>query len=153
MNSQQPWQTPSSILSLLKECGVDNFIHANEAAPFLVETAWLNYWNAGLNDKPRQEGVEECIAYIEGESLNIEFIYQAPGTPEADAAHAILILTPSKDAPDGYALQIISDGQLVYYRDAWQDPATEWDINEMADNPKVTDEQGNMLFPGDPINI
>ncbi len=154
MNSQQPWQTSASILSLLEECGVADFIQASKDTPFLVEAAWLNCWNAYLGDGPNQDGVDECIAYTEGNSLNIEYIYQIPGTPKEDAAHTILILTPSEDVPGGYALQIIDDdGQLIYYRTAWQDPATEWDINMMAGDPEVTDEQGNMLFPGDPTNI
>lgn len=153
MSNQQPWQTPSSILSLLEECGVADFIHADKDTPFLVEVAWLNYWNACLDDAPSQEGVEDCIAYTEGDSLNIEYVYQAPGTPETDAAHTILTLTPSEDVPGGYALQIIDGDQLIYYRAAWQDPATEWDINMMADDPKVTDERGNILFPGDHTDI
>lgn len=153
MNSQQPWQTPSSILSLLEEHGVADFIQASKDTPFLVEVAWLNCWNAYLGDGPNQDGVDECTAYIEGDSLNIEYTYQVPGTPETDAAHTILILTPCKDDPRQYELQIIDSDQIIYDRAAWQDPATEWEINGMAGDPEVTDEQGNMLFPGDPTNI
>lgn len=47
-------------------------------------------------------------------------------------------------------IQICCDDNLVYWRTADQNPATEWQTNEMANDYKVNDK---IVFVGDPIQI
>ena len=147
------WYTREDYLSLLRDCGVADIIHADESTKFLAEVAWLNHWNAQLNDEPNQEGLDDIAYTEEDNNLTVEFVYQAPGTPETTAKHVTITYTMSSNIPGAYALQILDGDQLVYCRTAQQNEATEWDINAMADDPEVADEQGNMLFHGDHTNI
>lgn len=56
------------------------------------------------------------------------------------------------DIKNGIALLIIDpDDNILYRRNADQNPKTGWVINELADD--ATDENGKIIFPGDPYGI
>ena len=43
------------------------------------------------------------------------------------------------------------EDNVVYWREAWHNPHTEWNINELANN--IEDEAGDFVFPGEHVQI
>ena len=150
----QFWQTSRSYLELLRENDIAVLIHADESTKFLAEVAWLNYWNAALDDGPRQEGLDSIAHEIDDDHLVIDFIYQPINVSEKDAEIVTITYDLNADShTEGYPLQIIHNDQLIYLRSQGQNEASEWEINAMAGDPEVVDEHGNMIFSGDHTNI
>lgn len=135
------------LLSLLQENQAADFLRVDETEEFLVECIFLNHWDQELKHEPLEEGVDELDLKLVPESnpdcLYITFVYQDD--------EVMLIYVPDTNHPGKHALEIYHDQNIVYSRQASHNPATEWDINGMANDLK--DENGNFYFTGDHTNI
>ncbi len=169
--TRHPWHTPRDHQQLLEEgtgvaellglaavpqaYGVPAGDSIDPYAPFFVECAFLEYWNDQLCDRPNQEGFEDLDVYIneDGEAIIEIKFYDRIASSEYSHDQIIMCYTPDPDHPGRHALEIIRNDNLIYQRTASQDPATEWLINEMADDPEIIDADGHPLFTGDPCNI
>lgn len=147
------WQTPGTILEVLRDDGLAQFLHVDQSTQFLAEVAFLNHWNASLDDAPNQEGLAENYAYRDDTGVVYEIIFQPPDAEPDEAEHILMIYTPHSAHPERHGLRIIHNDFLVYERTPDQDERTEWQINGMANDPNITDAEGNVLFIGDPTNI
>lgn len=161
-NPEDPeaFMNPAAILKILREFNCvdlsdsDDPFQFDEGTPFLVESAFLQYWNEQLKYQPEQLGLSELYAQRVDEPdhstttiiVNIAF-QNGPNTEEVD-----LQLTTDAYHSGKYALTIFYNDVVFYDRTIDQDPATEWQLNGMANDPDVTDADGNMLFEGDPYN-
>lgn len=128
--------------------GVDaeKFLELQPDEEFLVEVHYLNYWNDECSDRPNQEGIDLEIYTIDNEqSLNVYVACDQKYVPDL-----YITYTPDKAHTGRYELTICCDDNLVYWRTADQNPATEWQTNEMANDYKV---DGKIVFVGDPIQI
>lgn len=113
---------------------------------FLVEVAYLNYWNECLQGALDEDGVDIEVYYLKNEStLNVRV------SCESTDDYVVIVYDLETNSSGRYNLEIYHNCNLVYWRTAEQDPATEWQFNELANN--VVDETGEYLFPGEPYNI
>lgn len=137
--------TRDAHLELLHDAGLDVILDVNTHTLFLAEVAFLNHWNRQLENLPADEGLDEYEAIKEADSPTVYITY--------GDERIVMIYAPDKANPSHYSLQIIWNDQLVYERSADQDERSEWSINCMANDPEVTDQEGNILFDGEPTNI
>lgn len=145
----QPFISQQALLELLQESGLDQILQLQEGEEFLVETAYLEHWNRDLDHRPKLDGLSEFSADPlpdnEGVQITVEF---------TDDEQVIMIYHPSPDTPGQYGLEIVHNDDLVYCRTSDQDPATEWQMNCMADNVEAAaTPDGTPLFKSDQLNI
>lgn len=143
----QKFMTKTCFYEFLQDEGISLFLNLDKPAPFTVETAFLDHWNVERDGAPDLEGINVKSDINHSESQACLFI--ACDNRE-DIGTLIFVFTPSAESGK-YGLTIIDDDNVVYERTAEQDEATEWQINCMADDPEITDENGNPLFVGEPI--
>lgn len=125
---------------------VEEFLKLRPDEEFLVEVHFLNYWNDEYGDRPNQEGIDLEIYTIDNEqSLNVYITSDKEYVPDL-----CITYTPDTAHAGQHELTICCDDNLVYWRTANQNPATEWKNNEMANNYKV---DGKIVFVGDPVQI
>ena len=133
-------------------------LKADDKAPFLAETVFLQGWNRELENRPEIEGLNDLEAYAE------LYDEENPDSPlcvhvwlsykDADYEdEIILVMIPSADYPGQYGLQIYRNDNLIYERAAEHDPATEWLINGMAEDSNYQNENGETAFHGATTNI
>ncbi len=150
----EAFHTREGHLELLRDGKLDTILGADENALFLAEVAFLNFWDRNLKGSPQEYGLDEYGAVEGAANPTISIAHDVVGDgDEADFERVVMIYTPDPAHPGRYGLQIIQNDELVYERTADQDEKTEWNINCMAGDDTVTDEDGNMLFDGDPVNI
>lgn len=127
-----------------EDVNVENFLKLQPDEEFLIEVHYLNYWNNNYNNYPDLEGINmEIYAIDNGQSLNVYITCDKKYTPDLHITY-----TPDKAHAGRHELTICCDDNLVYWRTADQNPATEWICNEMANDYKVG---GKVVFVGDPI--
>lgn len=149
---------PTLLLELFRQASLDQEFGFDEETPFLVEAAFLSNWNRDLQDLPAEEGLKEMEAYSlpckdPGEiCAHIWMVYQDDEYFD-ELYFTYSTFTDGRCRPGQYALSITQNDNLVYARTIDQDPATEWQINIMAGDPEITDETGEMLFDGEPVNV
>lgn len=121
---------------------------------FLVEVAFLNWWNRSRWNEPVELGIEKIYKDDEYTDPTLHLIFDTVGDgDEEDFEDVIISYTPDPTRPGRHGLQILLGVSVFYDRNSSQDPATEWNINGMAGDSDVTDRDGHMLFPGDHTNI
>lgn len=154
MSNHSSFGDPMVFLQLFREAGLDQDFGFDEDTPFLVESAFLRYWNQELGQLPEEEGletIEACPLPVKHESENcahIWIVYQDDDQFE----ELYFIFAINDEHPGQYALTITQNDNVMYARNIDQDPATEWQINCMAGDPTVTDADGKMLFDGETHN-
>lgn len=148
------FHTREEHLELLRDSELDTILGVSESTLFLAEVAFLNFWNHKLEGLPQEYGLEEYDAIEEAGGPTIYVSYDKTGNGnEDDFDRVAMIYAPDPANPGRYGLQIIWNDELVYERTADQDEKTEWNINCMTNDPDITDDNGNMLFAGEPVNI
>ncbi len=142
------------------ECGEDlvELLDVDESTPFLVETVFLAGWNRELDGRPNTKGLNDYEAYTiladeddphRGLAVQIQIGY----VDDDHEDEIFLTLTPDAKHSGHYGLQILRNDNLIYERTAEQDPATEWQINAMAEDGLYTTEDGQLAFHGEATNI
>lgn len=143
-----PFVTKKQLLGLLEERGFDKTLGVDDTTEFLVETTYLDHWNQELDHRPELDGLSELSADVLSDGaiqITAEF---------TDDERVLFIMDPDPTRPGQYGLEIIRNNNLVYCRTSGQDPATEWQMNCMADDAEAAAApDGTPLFKGDPLNI
>lgn len=158
--SDRSWMDYAAFSNLLQKHGIAKLLNLVDisglvteptpldyASSFTAEIAYLNYWNAEHHNAPYEArvGLEPDRDFENGQ-VTMTFICD-----RHDDIEPISLVYAYDQETDDYSLMIIDDDNIVYQREAGQDPLTEWVINGMANDPLITDESGNPLFIGDPI--
>ena len=147
--------SPAALLDVIREAGLAEAFGFSEDTLFLVESAFLRSWNRELEDGPNQNGLDECEAYpvpaknASERGIHVWMEYHGAGEDEA----IYLMMETDEQHPGKYALMILRNDNVIYWRTIEQDPATEWQINCMAGDPTVTGRDGEMLFRGETHNV
>lgn len=143
-----PFISKSQLRELLEEQSFDRTLGVDDTTEFLVETVYLEHWNQELNHRPELDGLSELSADLLPDGaiqITAEF---------TDDERVLLVMYPDPTQPGQYGLEIIRNDNLVYCRTSDQDPATEWQMNCMADDAEAAAApDGTPLFKGDPLNI
>lgn len=145
--SDQSWMDRTTFYDFLQEYGVAELLNLNDSGNFIAETTYLNFWNTEHCSAPNEEGIslEPDIEYENGQAA---ITITCDHRDDIEPLQLIYTLYPQIN---DYSLIITDGDSVVYQREAGQDPLTEWIINGMANDPLITDESGNLLFIGDPI--
>lgn len=119
----------------------------DEAAKlFLVEVTYLNYWDTYLEWATDNEDAHIEVYFVDnGSKLNVRV------SCDSTDDYVVIVYDLETNSSGRYNLEIYHNCNLAYWRTAEQDPATEWQINELANN--VVDETGKYLFSGEPYSI
>lgn len=157
--SDRSWMNHTAFSGLLQEHDVAEFLsltnvnnlvteptHLDYVGSFVAEIAYLGYWNTEHYSTPSERGITLETDVNEEDSQIVVTITCG----HCDIEPISLVYVYDSESDD-YSLMIIDSDNIVYQREAGQDPLTEWVINEMANDPLITDEYGNPLFIGDPI--
>lgn len=129
-----------------------DIIKLPDSEQFYAECVYLNHWGTQLDRTPHEDGIDlEYYCFCDdGRTVNgveIDIDYKEDHL-------TFRYRRVDLDQPDsGYELQIIDNDNVVYRRQAGQDPLTEWDINCMADDPEYVDKEGIVAFTGNHTNI
>lgn len=142
---EQFW-TSEALLGLISTLpGAPKKLGLNTNSLFLAEKTALKSWYENLDRTPKQHTLEKyCAEYGENGEIILTIIYDRDENGEVS-----IVYTPA-DHPGTYELQIIIGDNLHYYRTPGQNEKTEWIINGMAND--ITDENGEIVFEGDPYN-
>ncbi len=144
----EKYMDKGSLYEFFCDEGADKFLHVNETEEFLVETVFLDYWNTISNGAPEQEGISVESYFLEGGS---KLVVRITCDEDGAAEPVMMVYTPSAEHLGKHTLEISIGDNLVYWREAEHNPATEWLINGLANG--ITDENGNFIFTGDPVRI
>ncbi len=145
--SDQSWMDQAKYFNLIQKHEVAEFLISNDPAQFIVEAAYLSYWNTEHYNTPNDGKIK--IGIDSGDE-DMSAIITITCNNSDDIEPISLIYTFCSEVND-YSLQIIDGDNVVYQREAGQDPLTEWIINCIANDPLITDEHGNLLFAEEPV--
>lgn len=137
--------TSGAFKELLRDLRIYDRLHPDPSEDFLVEVAFLNFLDDQGQSISQYSKIETEIADDEY-TLSIQLTHETDGT-------IMFLYQIDKGQPQRHGLVILQDDNVMYSRRSSQDPRTEWDVNGMANDPTVTDENGNLLFEGEPVNI
>lgn len=140
----------AALTEQLRKINHSDTLHFEKREEFLVETAFLRYWDREQGNIPSQEGIViDADAFSEDGQPFVQFTIWCEQLGET----VQFIYADIPGWPGQHDLTIIQDDCVVYRREASQDPRTEWLINCMAGDDTVTDADGKMLFVGETTNI
>lgn len=145
--SDRSWMDYVVFSDLLQEYGVADFLDLTDTSNFAVEIAYLSYWNTEHQGAPDIWGITVTTDFNKKDDQVIVTIT----CDHDDSIEPLQFIYAPHPSINDYSLMILECDNIVYQREAGQDPLTEWVINGMANDPLVTDESGNPLFIGDPI--
>jgi len=124
---EQDFINQKQLFNILKDSDASGFLHVDGSSEFLAECIFLNHWNQQLKHQPENNGVDDLEVWIKPNRLSVLFSYRDE--------EIVLLYTPDDANPGKHALEISHNGVTVYSRQANQNPATEWNINALADYP------------------
>lgn len=153
------FMTPEIFYELLCDSRIGDTVHPtaaeylkiNASSKFIAEVAYLNFWNTANNGAPTEEGIDFSA---ELDYANSTVIITVSCDNHDDIEPISLLYTIDADEEphlNYYELLILDGDNVVYDRRFNQSEATEWTQNAMANDPNITDENGNTLFIGEPI--
>lgn len=164
--SDRSWMSHDYFYTLMQKYEVIDFLKVDKSAQFLAETTYLSFWNAEHNDIPSKEGIDIETEFHneDGEVIITISCRNRPGITQIILQYdinqetnrhglAIYEICPNfYDREDNDSDDDYGDGvTLVYDRDSTCDESTGWFQNCMANDPLITDENGEILFKGEPI--
>lgn len=150
--SDREWMTREKYCKRLQNLKADKFIGTNSSMQFLIETAYLNFWNIEHSNIPNEDGISFNCVFDKSEDE--DGLNQALLTVTCDNHDEIepLMFVYIVDPKNGeHSLMLMDGDNVVYERNIGQNEATEWLCNCMANDPLITDETGDTLFIGEPF--
>lgn len=131
---------------------VAEYLKVDDSSQLLAEVAYLNFWNYNNGNAPAEEGIDFNVTF---DYANDTVIITISCDHREDIEAINLLYTINSETeephPNFYELLVLDGDNVVYERNFDQDEASQWNRNSMANDPFVTDENGNPLFVGEPI--
>lgn len=157
--SDSRFMTQQSLYEFMRETPVSGATHPTVAeylkidgsSQLLAEVAYLNFWNSSNKNAPAEEGIDFNVEFDYANDTAI-IIISCDHREDIEAVTFLYAIDPEAEPhPNYYELSIIDGDNAVYDRGFDQNEVSAWDRNSMANDPFITDENGNALFIGDPI--
>lgn len=154
------FMTRKSLYEFMRETPVSDATHPTVAeylkidasTELLAEVAYLNFWNHNNNNAPVEEGID-FVAELDYANDTAIITISCDHREDIEPITFLYALDPEAEEPhlNHYELLIMDGDNLIYERGFDQHEATEWKRNSMANDPFITDGNGNALFIGNPV--
>lgn len=154
------FMTRQNLYELMRETSVSDAAHptvaeylkVDRSSQLLAEVAYLNLWNSSNGDAPDEEGIDFNVTFDYANNTVIIAI-SCDHREDIEAVNLLYTVDPETEEShlNHYELLIMDGDNIVYSRNFNQNETAEWNRNGMANDPFVTDENGNPLFIGEPI--